>query len=135
MFHCFFLRLIWALHFLCNFYLIIRVSVLKCFAKMDIEPKVPMLSIHSDSERTIWAVGGGKGGTGKSFISSSLAIHLSSLKEDVVLIDADLGGPNLHTFLGMEEFNIDLGNFFTNKVPRLQDTISLTPFEVLKLIK
>ena len=109
--------------------------MLKCFAKMDIEPKVPMLSIHSDSERTIWAVGGGKGGTGKSFISSSLAIHLSSLKEDVVLIDADLGGPNLHTFLGMEESNIDLGHFFTNKVAKLQDTISLTPFEGLRLIK
>ncbi len=94
-----------------------------------------MLSVHTDSEKTIWAVGGGKGGTGKSFISSSLAIHLSSLKEDVVLIDADLGGPNLHTFLGMEESDIDLGHFFTNKVAKLQDTISLTPFEGLRLIK
>jgi flagellar biosynthesis protein FlhG len=102
---------------------------------MEIEPKIPMLAIHPDSERTIWAVGGGKGGTGKSFISSSLAIHLSSLKEDVVLIDADLGGPNLHTFLGMEESDIDLGHFFTNKVAKLQDTISLTPFEGLSLIK
>ncbi len=94
-----------------------------------------MLSLNTDSEKTIWAVGGGKGGTGKSFISSSLAIHLSSLKEDVVLIDADLGGPNLHTFLGMEKSNIDLGHFFTNKVAKLQDTISLTPFEGLRLIK
>ncbi len=94
-----------------------------------------MLSVHTDPEKTIWAVGGGKGGTGKSFISSSLAIHLSSLKEDVVLIDADLGGPNLHTFLGMEESDIDLGHFFTNKVAKLQDTISLTPFEGLRLIK
>lgn len=102
---------------------------------MDIEPKIPMLSFHTDSTKTIWAVGGGKGGTGKSFISSSLAIHLSSLKEDVVLIDADLGGPNLHTFLGMEESNVDLGHFFTNKVTKLQDTISLTPFERLKLIR
>jgi flagellar biosynthesis protein FlhG len=102
---------------------------------MDTEPKIPMLSYHSDSTKTIWAVGGGKGGTGKSFISSSLAIHLSSLKEDVVLIDADLGGPNLHTFLGMEESNVDLGHFFTNKVTTLQDTITLTPFEDLRLIK
>ncbi len=102
---------------------------------MDIEPKIPMLSVHADSERSIWAVGGGKGGTGKSFISASLAIHLASLKENVVLIDADLGGPNLHTFLGMEESNIDLGHFITNKVEKLKDTISLTPFEGLKLIR
>jgi flagellar biosynthesis protein FlhG len=102
---------------------------------MDNEPKIPMLSFHTDSTKTIWAVGGGKGGTGKSFITSSLAIHLASLKEDVVLVDADLGGPNLHTFLGMEESNTDLGHFFTNKVTKLQDTISLTPFEGLKLIR
>jgi len=102
---------------------------------MDIEPRIPMLSYHQDSTKTIWAVGGGKGGTGKSFLSSSLAIHLASLKEDVVLIDADLGGPNLHTFLGIEESNVDLGHFFTNKVATLQDTISLTPFERLRLVK
>ena len=109
--------------------------MLKCVAKMDNEPKIPILSFHRDSAKTIWAVGGGKGGTGKSFISSSLAIHLSRLKEDVVLIDADLGGPNLHTFLGMEESNVDLGHFFTNKVTKLQDTITLTPFEGLRLIR
>lgn len=109
--------------------------MLKYFARMDIEPKIPMLSFHPDSEKTIWAVGGGKGGTGKSFLSSSLAIHLSSLEEDVVLIDADLGGPNLHTFLGMEESKIDLGHFFTNKVATLQETISNTPFDGLRLVK
>lgn len=109
--------------------------MLKYFARMDIEPKIPMLSFHPDSEKTIWAVGGGKGGTGKSFLSSSLAIHLSSLEEDVVLIDADLGGPNLHTFLGMEESKIDLGHFFTNKVATLQEAISNTPFDGLRLVK
>lgn len=102
---------------------------------MDIEPKIPMLSVRTDSEKTIWAVGGGKGGTGKSFISASLAIHLASLNEDVVLIDADLGGPNLHTFLGMEESHIDLGHFITNKVEKLEDAVTLTPFEGLRLIK
>ena len=95
----------------------------------------PLLSIHQGREKTIWAVGGGKGGTGKSFVSASLAIQLANLEKDVTLIDADLGGPNLHTFLGMKETNLDLGDFITNKVPNLKDTVILTPFAGLKLIK
>jgi flagellar biosynthesis protein FlhG len=99
------------------------------------EAKIPLLSLHEGRNQTIWAVGGGKGGTGKSFISASLAIQLASLENDVTLIDADLGGPNLHTFLGMKETNLDLGDFITNKVPSLKDTVILTPFDGLKLIK
>lgn len=85
--------------------------------------------------RRIWAVGGGKGGTGKSFISANLAIYLASKERDVILIDADLGGPNLHTFLGVKEAILDLGDFLTNKVQKLEDTAVLTPFKGLKLIK
>lgn len=96
---------------------------------------IPLLSVHQNSDKTIWAVGGGKGGTGKSFISSSLAIHLASKEREVVLIDTDLGGPNLHTFLGMKDSSLDLGDFITNKVANLKDTLILTPFEGLNLIK
>lgn len=95
----------------------------------------PLLSIHQDKDKTIWAIGGGKGGTGKSFVSASLAIQLSNLGQEVTLIDADLGGPNLHTFLGMKETNLDLGDFVSNKVPSLKDTAILTPFPGLRLIK
>jgi flagellar biosynthesis protein FlhG len=103
--------------------------------QVNTETNVPLLSIHQGREKTIWAVGGGKGGTGKSFVSASLAIQLASFEKDVTLIDADLGGPNLHTFLGMKETNLDLGDFVTNKVPNLKDTVILTPFPGLKLIK
>ena len=103
--------------------------------QVNTETNVPLLSIHQGKEKTIWAVGGGKGGTGKSFVSASLAIQLANLEKDVTLIDADLGGPNLHTFLGMKESNLDLGDFVTNKVPNLKDTVILTPFTGLKLIK
>lgn len=103
--------------------------------QINTEENVPLLSIHKGKEKTIWAVGGGKGGTGKSFVSVSLAIHLAELEKNVTLIDADLGGPNLHTFLGMKESNLDLGDFVTNKVPNLKDTVILTPFAGLNLIK
>jgi flagellar biosynthesis protein FlhG len=103
--------------------------------QVNTETSAPLLSIHQGTEKTIWAIGGGKGGTGKSFVSASLAIQLAKLEQDVTLIDADLGGPNLHTFLGMKETNLDLGDFVTNKVPNLKDTVILTPFSGLKLIK
>lgn len=102
---------------------------------MHSEEKIPLLSLRQTPQKTIWAVGGGKGGTGKSFIAASLATYLAFHEKDVVLIDADLGGPNLHTFLGMNDSNLDLGHFFTNKVSKLKETLTLTPFEGLKLIK
>lgn len=96
---------------------------------------IPSLSAHPVSSKTIWAVGGGKGGTGKSFITANLALHLSSKEEDIVLIDADFGGPNLHTFLGMKETEVDLGHFFNNSITQLKDTVVTTPFEGLSLIR
>ncbi|MDH3975282.1 MAG: P-loop NTPase [Deltaproteobacteria bacterium] len=60
----------------------------------------------------IWAVGGGKGGTGKSFLTSNIASYLSSTGKKVVLIDADLGGANLHSFLGVNKPQYSLSDFF-----------------------
>lgn len=97
--------------------------------------EISSLSLHQNPKKTIWAVGGGKGGTGKSFIAASLAIYLASIDDDVVLIDADLGGPNLHTFLGMNYSNRDLGHFFSNKIKKLKDTVVFTPFDRLRLIR
>jgi flagellar biosynthesis protein FlhG len=65
----------------------------------------------------IWAVGGGKGGTGKSFVISSAGIYLALKGKRVVLIDADLGGANLHTFLGINRPRRSLTDFFENKSP------------------
>jgi len=50
---------------------------------------------------TIIAVGGGKGGVGKSVISANLAGKLSK-NGRVLAIDLDLGGANLHTYFGVK---------------------------------
>lgn len=94
-------------------------------------------SIHTQQiwNKTIWAVGGGKGGTGKSFVSANMALNLALLGQEVVLIDADFGGPNLHTFLGVKETDVDLGHFFSNKIAQLQETAIHTPYRGLSLIK
>lgn len=52
--------------------------------------------------RHIVAVGGGKGGAGKSLLAANLAIYLTTMGKRVVLLDADLGGANLHSFVGVE---------------------------------
>jgi flagellar biosynthesis protein FlhG len=47
------------------------------------------------------AVTSGKGGVGKSHISLSLAMALSSLNKKVCIVDADLGLANIHLLLGI----------------------------------
>ena len=68
-----------------------------------------------DKRCEIWAIGGGKGGTGKSFVTSSIGTHLASKGNKVVLIDADLGGANLHTLLGVSKPRNSLTDFFERK--------------------
>ena len=46
-------------------------------------------------------VGGGKGGIGKSLLTAALGWQLARMGKRVVLVDADLGGANLHTCLGV----------------------------------
>jgi flagellar biosynthesis protein FlhG len=47
------------------------------------------------------AVGGGRGGVGKSLIAQNLAIYFAQLGKSVVLVDADPTGANLHTHFGL----------------------------------
>lgn len=66
----------------------------------------------------VWVVGGGKGGTGKTFVSSCIGIYLAeNRKKDVVLLDADFGGANLHSVFGIKQPEKSLNAFFEFKVP------------------
>lgn len=71
----------------------------------------------------IWAIGGGKGGVGKSLISSSLAVSLTRQRHKVIAIDLDLGGANLHTSLGVDLPKQTLNDFISGKVPELKQCI------------
>ena len=48
--------------------------------------------------KKVIAVGGAKGGIGKSIFATNLALLLSSVGRTVI-IDLDLGGANLHLYL------------------------------------
>ncbi len=92
----------------------------------------------SDSEREvdrrIIAVGSGKGGVGKSLVAANLAVYLAQLGKRVVLIDVDLGGANLHNFVGVERPTVTLGDFFDKRVARVQDCVVPTAVANLGLI-
>jgi flagellar biosynthesis protein FlhG len=53
------------------------------------------------------AVGGGRGGVGKSVIAVNLAVYFAQLGKEVVLVDADWMGSNLHSHLGLKAARID----------------------------
>lgn len=84
--------------------------------------------------RQVWAVGGGKGGIGKSLITANTGIVLAQLGHRVVLVDADLGGANLHTCLGVPSPRATLGEFIHRKVEELRDVVTETPVPNLHLI-
>jgi flagellar biosynthesis protein FlhG len=82
----------------------------------------------------VWAVGGGKGGVGKSIVTSSLAIALARRGQRCVLVDADLGGANLHTILGIQHPRFTLSHFLTGEVASLEELRCPGPVPNLWLI-
>jgi flagellar biosynthesis protein FlhG len=84
--------------------------------------------------RRIVAVGGGKGGIGKSLIAANLGIELARRGRRVVLVDADLGGANLHTTLGLEMPRRTLSDFIERRVARMEDVLTPTGVDNLSLV-
>src|SRR5512134_3170031 len=84
--------------------------------------------------RRIVSVGGGKGGIGKSLISANLGIELARRGKRVVLVDADLGGANLHTTLGIDLPRRTLSDFIERKVSRIEDVVTPTGLPNLGLV-
>jgi flagellar biosynthesis protein FlhG len=85
------------------------------------------------AKRNIWAIAGGKGGVGKSFLCSNLSIDLAQRGNSVVVIDADFGGPNLHTFMGIATSIISLSDFINSDQLHLDDILLPTGIANLKM--
>jgi len=80
------------------------------------------------------AVGGGKGGTGKSVVACNLAVTIAQAGYRTVLVDADLGGANLHTLFGIERPPVLLEHFIERRVERLDETMLPTMLKNLHLV-
>src|SRR5574338_76404 len=85
-------------------------------------------------KRRVVSVGGGKGGIGKSLIAANLAIELARRGNKVVLVDADLGGANLHTTLGLDIPKRTLSDFIERRANRIEEVVTPTGIENLGLI-
>ncbi|HEY5243504.1 MAG TPA: P-loop NTPase, partial [Polyangiaceae bacterium] len=53
------------------------------------------------------AVGGGRGGVGKSLVAVNLAVYFAQLGKSVVLVDADAAGSNLHAHFGLQAASVE----------------------------
>jgi flagellar biosynthesis protein FlhG len=86
------------------------------------------------TRRQIWSIGGGKGGIGKSLIAASVGWQLARMGRRVVLVDADLGGANLHTCLGLPPPPRTLADFIQRRVSSIDEVLTDTPAGGLSLI-
>jgi flagellar biosynthesis protein FlhG len=83
------------------------------------------------------AVGGGKGGVGKSFVAANLALALAcreALSDRVVAVDLDFGGSNLNLLLGEPLPEAELGDFLDGRARDLDAVAQPTRVERLRYV-
>ena len=87
-----------------------------------------IISKQDSRESRIIAVGGAKGGIGKSTFAANLGIYLSCLGKRTVLVDLDLGGANLHLYLGERFLKYNINDYLSKNVPSIGDIMVSTKY-------
>jgi flagellar biosynthesis protein FlhG len=82
----------------------------------------------------VWAIGGGKGGVGKSLVTANTSICLALMGYKVVTVDLDLGGANMHTCLGVPIPEKTLSDYISKKVTDIKELLVQTPIKNLQII-
>ncbi len=92
------------------------------------------METQQDKRPLILSIGGGKGGVGKSMVSSNLAVQYAKAGFKTVLIDLDVGAANLHTIFGIRQPPRGLGEYFTTPRSQLIDYLIKTSVNNLYLV-
>ena len=92
-----------------------------------------MSKVQKNQPLTI-AVGGGKGGVGKSVVTSNLATALAQEGKKVVLVDTDLGAANLHILFDVMRPAATLVSFLRHEVETLSEAAIQTKVPNLSLV-
>jgi flagellar biosynthesis protein FlhG len=79
------------------------------------------------------AVGGGKGGVGKTIVAVNLALALSRLQKNVTLLDGDFGNGNCNTLLGITRVENSLEEYLRQE-RSLDEVIVPTAYPGLRLV-
>ena len=79
-------------------------------------------------------IASGKGGVGKSVIAANLGLALSKGGSTVILVDLDLGGSNLHTFLGIRNKHAGIGALVWKQAGSLSELFVETGYDRLRLV-
>ena len=84
--------------------------------------------------KRILAIGGGKGGVGKSIVATSLACAWALRGRHVVLVDLDLGAANLHSYLGIRQRTPTIAEFLRREAGELESLLVPTRQDNLLLL-
>lgn len=82
----------------------------------------------------LWVTASGKGGVGKTFITTSLGISLTKLGYSVTIVDLDGSGANVHTALGQNPAPVSLRNWLEGHKD-LHETVTPTTLPRLSFIQ
>jgi len=81
------------------------------------------------------AVGGGKGGVGKSLLAANLGVHFAKLGLKVLVVDLDFGGANLQTYFAQPaSAAVSLADFAMMPQRRFEDVVCKTQVANLFLV-
>ncbi len=86
------------------------------------------------SQVNIIAVGGGKGGIGKSVVCTNLAVGMALSGQKVILMDTDFGASNLHALLGISNPEHGFQDFFNQHIAHDQSLLIDTGISNLKFV-
>lgn len=103
-------------------------------AKSTVAREVPDSLEQTARGPKLWAVGGGKGGVGKSLISANVSIAMARQGRQVIVVDLDLGGANLHTCLGLSPPAIGIGDWVSGRTNDLKELLISTGEARLRMI-
>jgi flagellar biosynthesis protein FlhG len=87
-----------------------------------------------NSTARIITIGGGKGGVGKSIVSSNLAVAMAQNGHRVVLVDCDLGAANQHVLFGIDRPLPGLQALIDRKIDSLTPAMTPTGLPNLHLV-
>ncbi len=79
-------------------------------------------------------IASGKGGVGKSLVATNLSIALAQAGKKVILVDLDLGGSNIHMFLGLSSIKKGIGTFLSSPKAHFENVIIDTEYNGMRFI-